>query len=49
LPVNSLDPISHLPNDIGQSGTESPASLLVTSAPTSNNKMVDATSNKQKR
>src|SRR5260370_401713 len=40
FPTNWREPSTHLPNDIGQSGTESPAMLLVTSPPATRSRTV---------
>src|SRR5262245_24541731 len=40
---------NHVPNDFGQSGTESAAALEVTNAPATNNRTVQSSTNSAKR
>src|SRR5580692_1638572 len=48
-PASILSDGNHVPNDFGQSGTESAASLEVTSAPAIKSRTVQATTNFAKR
>src|SRR5580704_10774737 len=48
-PASILSDGNHVPNDFGQSGTDSAASLEVTSAPATKSRTVQATTNFAKR